>query len=309
MKVLEIIFLVLTFAILSTFLQNLYTDVTLACDGKLYSVHKLVLSTCSDYFSSMLERTNCKNPVIVLKDIKSEDLEALLDYMYLGEVNVRQSDLATLIKAAECLRVKGLAVPDDEPPPKKTRSGDTQSRRGDTSSSPPAKRKRRSDVDDGRDDVRNAPRSPRVSPISKPKTSSHFQNSHSSSSSLKNLSSNNGVSNSETNDDNKKSLDAAPSDNISNISKDGDDISEIVPRVKMEVEDEGQSMDGPNSNSGDVGDSFNIGNDDFKEEGDDGELGTDLPEFLQEAANNYPHTSFAGPSYQTVSFSCVKFSC
>ena len=115
----------------------MYTDATLACDGKLYSVHKLVLSTCSDYFSAMLDRTNCKNPVIVLKDIKCEDLEALLDYMYLGEVNVRQSDLATLIKAAECLRVKGLAVPDDEPPPRKTRE-----RRNDSTSSPPAKRKK-----------------------------------------------------------------------------------------------------------------------------------------------------------------------
>lgn len=34
--------------------------------------------------------------------------------MYIGEVNVRQNDLASLIKAAECLRIKGLAVPDDD---------------------------------------------------------------------------------------------------------------------------------------------------------------------------------------------------
>ncbi|XP_042227483.1 longitudinals lacking protein, isoforms H/M/V-like isoform X2 [Homarus americanus] len=63
----------------------------------------------------MFERTNCKHPIIVLKDIRHEDLEALLNYMYVGEVNVLQTDLSGLIKAAECLRIKGLAVPDEAP--------------------------------------------------------------------------------------------------------------------------------------------------------------------------------------------------
>ena len=97
------------------YFQQKYTDATLACEGKFYSVHKLVLSTCSDYFSDMFERLDNKNPIIVLKDIKCADLEALLDYMYLGEVNVKQSELSSLIKSAECLQIKGLAVPDDEP--------------------------------------------------------------------------------------------------------------------------------------------------------------------------------------------------
>ncbi|KAG0722758.1 Longitudinals lacking protein, isoforms A/B/D/L [Chionoecetes opilio] len=105
----------------STFLQVLstvrhkesYCDVTIACDGKFYPVHKLVLSTCSEYFEQMFERTNCRHPIIVLKDIRKEDLEALLNYMYVGEVNVLQNNLSGLIKAAEGLRIKGLAVPDE----------------------------------------------------------------------------------------------------------------------------------------------------------------------------------------------------
>ena len=72
-----------------------------------------MLSTCSDYFVEILNRTQCKHPVIVLKDIRQQDLEALLNYMYVGEVNVVQNELACLIKAAECLRIKGLAVPDE----------------------------------------------------------------------------------------------------------------------------------------------------------------------------------------------------
>jgi len=104
------------FHVLSTIRsKESYCDVTLACDGKFYPLHKFVLSTCSEYFEQMFEQTQCKHPVIVLKDIQSEDLEALLNYMYVGEVNVVQEKLAGLIKAAECLKIKGLAVPDEEP--------------------------------------------------------------------------------------------------------------------------------------------------------------------------------------------------
>ncbi|XP_069957490.1 protein tramtrack, beta isoform isoform X18 [Cherax quadricarinatus] len=128
--------------------KETYTDVTLACEGKFYPVHKLVLSTCSEYFSDIFDRTPCKNPVVVLKDIQCQDLEFLLDYMYIGEVNVRQNELSSLIKAAECLRIKGLAVPDEEP---KKSSGSSssgcttsvpQGRQRPEQTSPPAKRRR-----------------------------------------------------------------------------------------------------------------------------------------------------------------------
>nr|XP_045609043.1 longitudinals lacking protein, isoforms A/B/D/L-like isoform X1 [Procambarus clarkii] len=95
--------------------KGCYTDVTLACGTKFFAVHRLVLMACSDFFTEVFEHTLCQKPVIVLKDIKSHELEALLDYMYLGEVDVQQTDLPGLIKAAECLRIKGLAVPDEDP--------------------------------------------------------------------------------------------------------------------------------------------------------------------------------------------------
>ncbi|XP_047480001.1 longitudinals lacking protein, isoforms H/M/V-like isoform X1 [Penaeus chinensis] len=103
--------------------KQTYSDITIACSGRFYDVHKFVLSTCSDYFVEMMEKTPCKHPVIVLKDIRYQELEALLNYMYLGEVNVLQNELAGLIKAAECLRIKGLAVPDESPPPQSAGGG------------------------------------------------------------------------------------------------------------------------------------------------------------------------------------------
>ncbi|KAK7068663.1 Broad-Complex, Tramtrack and Bric a brac [Halocaridina rubra] len=101
--------------------KELYSDVTLACSGKFFPVHKIVLSVCSEYFEDMFKQTTCKHPIVVLKDILHDDMEALLNYMYAGEANVAQSDLARLIKAAECLKIKGLAVPDESTPANDTK--------------------------------------------------------------------------------------------------------------------------------------------------------------------------------------------
>lgn len=121
--------------------SELYTDVTIACDGKFYPAHKLVLSTCSDYFYKIFERTPCKHPVIVIKDVACKNMEALLNYMYAGVVSVSQSDLAQLIRAAELLEIKGLAVP-DEPPSGTKRSVQTRDTSVDGSSSNPKKLRR-----------------------------------------------------------------------------------------------------------------------------------------------------------------------
>ncbi|XP_066964707.1 protein tramtrack, beta isoform-like isoform X16 [Macrobrachium rosenbergii] len=292
-----------------------YTDVTLACDGKFYSVHKLVLSTCSDYFCAMFEKTACKSPVIVLKDIKSNDLEALLDYMYLGEVNVRQSDLASLIKAAENLRIKGLAVPDDEPPSKKGSVG-APSRRDGGSGSPPAKRKRRDESEDGREDVRpslgelhtppppsSRPKSPGIQRLS-PSPLRTPQESHASED-RDNRPLSSPAETSSTHSQAQIPHQSSQQSSLQSAQQLGDQISqpmgnqfrgEETPYVKVEMTDD--ETDGANR------DTYSISSENFKEEGDvGGELSNDLPEFLQQAASSALagtsasyHQSFAGPS-------------
>ncbi|MCL4134396.1 UNVERIFIED_CONTAM: hypothetical protein GTU68_008326 [Idotea baltica] len=87
----------------------------------------------------MFERMQCQHPYIVFKDIEPKEMELLLDYMYKGEVNVVQEMLPTLIKAAEALRVKGLAVPDEMPSGKDYSTG--RKRSNSSNDSPQAKRK------------------------------------------------------------------------------------------------------------------------------------------------------------------------
>ena len=79
--------------------------------------------------------------------------------MYIGEVDVRQSELAGLLKVAECLFIKGLAVPDEDPSKDKTNNSqkDTSENTGKninkrTSVSPPSHRKRQRRVSG---DIRN----------------------------------------------------------------------------------------------------------------------------------------------------------
>lgn len=106
-------------------LQNeSFTDVTLACDGgSPIKCHRMVLAACSPYFQNLFIDLPCKHPVVVLKDVKYSEIKAILEYMYRGEVNVAQDQLAALLKVAEALKVKGLVEenrscknPKDEPP-------------------------------------------------------------------------------------------------------------------------------------------------------------------------------------------------
>ncbi|KAF4527458.1 hypothetical protein B566_EDAN016222 [Ephemera danica] len=84
-------------------------DVTLAAEGRFLKAHKVVLCACSPFFQELLSSHLEKYPIIVLKDVTFQELKALIDYMYRGEVNVSQEQLAALIKTAESLKIKGLA--------------------------------------------------------------------------------------------------------------------------------------------------------------------------------------------------------
>jgi len=86
-----------------------FVDVTIACDGLNLKAHKMVLSACSPYFQSMFYNTPDKHPVVFLKDVRYDEMKALLEFMYRGEVSVDQENLSSLLKVAEGLKIKGLA--------------------------------------------------------------------------------------------------------------------------------------------------------------------------------------------------------
>jgi hypothetical protein len=86
-----------------------FTDVTLACDdGTVLKTHKIILSSASPLFRSILLHYPHKFPLIFLKGIKSKDLRFIKTFMYLGEVEIPQDDLDGFLKAGKELRIEGL---------------------------------------------------------------------------------------------------------------------------------------------------------------------------------------------------------
>src|SRR5277367_1447371 len=92
-----------------------YCDVTLSCDGKSLSAHKVILAACSPYFHDIFLKNPCKHPVVIMRDFRYEHVQALLRYMYKGEVYVEQNELRDFLTTAYALQVKGLnsEEPDD----------------------------------------------------------------------------------------------------------------------------------------------------------------------------------------------------
>jgi BTB/POZ domain len=128
--------------------SEVFVDVTLACDGHSVKAHKMVLSACSPYFQALFCDNPCKHPIVILKDVKWPELKAVVEFMYRGEINVLQEQIAPLLRVAETLRVRGLAdVAASEPPPQQPSSSSSmeqhrprkRARRhsGDNSSAPP----------------------------------------------------------------------------------------------------------------------------------------------------------------------------
>jgi len=85
-----------------------FFDVTVACDEEQMQAHKVILSACSPFFKTVLRRNQHQHPLLYLRGVSFKDLEAVLNFMYHGEVNVAQDDLNSFLQVAEDLKVKGL---------------------------------------------------------------------------------------------------------------------------------------------------------------------------------------------------------
>uniref|UniRef100_A0A1B6MPA1 BTB domain-containing protein n=1 Tax=Graphocephala atropunctata TaxID=36148 RepID=A0A1B6MPA1_9HEMI len=83
-------------------------DVTLSCEGQKFRAHKVILSACSAYFRNVFKENPCEHPVVILKDVNYEDVEALLSFVYQGVVYVSEKKLASFLQTAELLQIKGL---------------------------------------------------------------------------------------------------------------------------------------------------------------------------------------------------------
>ena len=103
--------------IMATYVRDLrsdndFTNVTIVCnDHQEIKAHKVILSACSKFFRTILLKNPQQNPLIFLKGVNYSVLQALLDFIYLGQTKVEQNDLQVFLDIAKDLQINGL---DDE---------------------------------------------------------------------------------------------------------------------------------------------------------------------------------------------------
>ena len=87
--------------------DDTFADVTLVCDnGRKIKAHKVVLAASSQVIKKML--TNEDTQIIDLKDVAFEEINSILQFIYLGEATLFQERMKEFLDVAQKLKVKEL---------------------------------------------------------------------------------------------------------------------------------------------------------------------------------------------------------
>ena len=89
---------------------NDFCDVTLVSEGnQQIKAHKVILASSSSVFMEILKSNQHNHPLIYMRGIQANDLEAIVDFLYHGETNVYQENLDAFLVLAEEFKLKGLS--------------------------------------------------------------------------------------------------------------------------------------------------------------------------------------------------------
>ena len=95
--------------------DNNLTDVTLvSSDGKQFEAHKVVLVSTSPFFKEVFKKNKHPHPLLFMKGVKSDNLSAMVEFLYNGEANVDQENFDNFLALADDLKLKGLNGATDE---------------------------------------------------------------------------------------------------------------------------------------------------------------------------------------------------
>ena len=91
-------------------------DVTLVTDDlKLTKAHKIILSSCSEFFKKVFQNSDIQgNLFLHLTGVSSNELNQVLDYIYCGEAKILQEDLDKFLNTAQTLKLEGLLQKEED---------------------------------------------------------------------------------------------------------------------------------------------------------------------------------------------------
>ena len=94
-------------------LKEEFCDVTLASEGnQKIDAHKIIIAAASPLFRDMLRNNKHSHPLLYMRKVQAKDLLNIVTFMYRGEVDIFQEDLADFLSLAEELELKGLTGSD-----------------------------------------------------------------------------------------------------------------------------------------------------------------------------------------------------
>jgi len=92
-----------------------FADVTLVCcdtdheTTQAIKAHKMILGASSPYFEIVFAEHPCQHPVVVMPpEVRVEELQHVLQFIYKGEVQVPQEQLEPVLRVASQLKIRGL---------------------------------------------------------------------------------------------------------------------------------------------------------------------------------------------------------
>lgn len=87
-------------------------DVVIKVGGREFLAHRVVLAATSDYFNAMFSNGMAESAQleVELKSISPDIMDALLDYVYTGQVHVTMENVQDLLPAASLVQMEGVKV-------------------------------------------------------------------------------------------------------------------------------------------------------------------------------------------------------
>merc|ERR1719342_1913567 len=90
--------------------SNESTDITLVCDDKTkFKAHKFILNACSPVFKTIINDLPEKNSVIYLRGVQAQEMNSILQFMYLGQATLFQDRMNDFLSVAKSLEIKEIS--------------------------------------------------------------------------------------------------------------------------------------------------------------------------------------------------------
>ena len=92
------------------FKEKSFSDVTLVSDDQIpFPAHRYILSAFSPVLKTILLNNPHSHPLIFLRGVNHQELDSILQFIYLGKASVYHGNMRRFAQAAKDLQIKKLA--------------------------------------------------------------------------------------------------------------------------------------------------------------------------------------------------------